>query len=114
MYAPLSREKSSKNTIINLLIKNQEYLNKSVCSQKTVLYETLKTVQKGPLQQENNTETFRIICSNRFEVLATTDNDDNDNDSKSGKSEKIVSKEFLRNDDVKNRKKIQVSCITNR
>ena len=114
MYAPLSREKSSKNTIINLLIKNQEYLNKSVCSQKTALHETLQTVQKGPLQQENNTKTFRIICSNRFEVFATTDNDDDDNDSKSGKSEKIVSKEFLRNDDVKNRKKIQVSCITNR
>ena len=71
----------------------------------------MKTVQKGPLQHENNTETFRIICSNRFEVLATTDNDDDDNDSKLGKSEKIMSKVFLRNDDVKNGKKKQVSCI---
>ena len=74
----------------------------------------MKTVQKGPLPQENKTEKFRIISSNRFEILATTDNDDDDNDSKSRKSEKIITEEFLRNGDVKNRTKIQKSCITNR
>ena len=74
----------------------------------------MKTVQKDPLPQENNTEKFRLICSNRFVILATTDNDDDDNDSKSRKSEKIITEEFLRNGDVKNRTKIQKSCITNR
>ena len=71
-------------------------------------------VQKGPLPQENNTEKFRIICSNHFEILATTDNDDDDNDSKSRKSEKIITEEFSRNGDLRNRTKIQESCITNR
>ena len=87
---------------------------KSVFNQKTALDETLKMVQKGPLPQENNTEKFRIICSNHFEILATTDNDDDDNDSKSRKSEKIITEEFLRNGDLRNRTKIQESCITNR
>ena len=110
------QENSSKNTIIQLLIKNQEYLNKSVCNRKSVLDvdETFKTVPKGPLKQGNNTETSRINCSNRFEVFSTTDDDD-DNDSKSGKSDNIVTEESLANDDVSNRKiKIQKSCITNR
>ena len=112
----LLQENSSKNTIIQLLIKNQEYLNKSVCNRKSVLDvdETFKTVPKGPLKQGNNTETSRINCSNRFEVFSTTDDDD-DNDSKSGKSDNIVTEESLANDDVSNRKiKIQKSCITNR
>ena len=87
---------------------------KSVFNQKTALDETLKMVQKGPLPQENNTEKFRIICSNHFEILATTDNDDDDNDSKSRKSEKIITEEFSRNGDLRNRTKIQESCITNR
>ena len=112
----LLQENSSKNTIIQLLIKNQEYLNKSVCNRKSVLDvdETFKTVPKGPLKQGNNTETSRINCSNRFEVFSTTDDDD-DNDSKSGKSDNIIVEESLTNDDVRNRKnKIQKSCITNR
>ena len=81
-----------KNTIIQLLIKNHIYLNKSDCNRKTVLDETLKTVPKAPLKQGNNTETFRINCSSRFGVLPTTDNDDDDddNDSKLGKSENIT------------------------
>ena len=41
-------ENSSKNTIIQLLIKYQEYLNKSVYN--TVSDETCKTVTKGPLK----------------------------------------------------------------
>ena len=112
----LLQEKSSKNTIIQLLIKNQEYLNQSVCNQKSVLDvdETFKTVPKGPLKQGNHTETFRINCSNCFEVFSTTDND-NDNDSKSGKSDNIITEESLTNDDVSNRKnKKQKNCITNR
>ena len=105
----------SKNTIVQLLVKNQEYLNKSVCNRKTVLNETFKTVPKGPLKQSNNTETFRINCSNRFEVLPTTDdNEDDDNDRKCEKSENNTTEEFLTNDDVMNRTKIQKSCITNR
>ena len=80
-----------KNTIIHLLTKNQEYLNKSVCNRKTVLHEIFKTVPKGSVKQGNNTETFRINCSNRFEVLSTIDDgDDDDNDSKSGKSENTI------------------------
>ena len=45
----------SKNTIIQLLIKIQEYLNKSVCNWKSVLDvdKTFKTVPKGPLKQGN-------------------------------------------------------------
>ena len=45
----------SKNTIIQLLIKIQEYLNKSVCNWKSVLGvdKTFKTVPKGPLKQGN-------------------------------------------------------------
>ena len=39
----LLQENLSKNTIIQLPIKNQEYLNKSVCN-------TFKTVTKGPLK----------------------------------------------------------------
>ena len=110
------RNNSSKNTIIQLLIKNQEYLSKSVCNRKSVLDvdETFKTVPKGPLKQENNTEISRINCSSRFEVFSTTDDDD-DNDSKSGKSDNIITEDSLTNDDVSNRKnKIQKSCITNR
>ena len=99
------QENSSKNTIIQLLIKNQEYLNKSVCNRKSVLDvdETFKTVPKGSLKEGNNTETSRINCRNRFEVFSTTD-DDNNNDSKSGKSDNIISEESLTNDDVSNRK----------
>ena len=111
----LLQENSSKNTIIQLLIKNQEYLNKSVCNRKSVLdvNETFKTVPKGPLKQENNTETSRIKCSNRFEVFSTTDDDDDD--SKSGKSDNIITEKSLTNDDVSNWKnKTQKSCITNR
>ena len=110
------QENSLKNTIIQLLIKNQEYLNKSVCNRKSVLDvdETFKMVPKGPLKQGNNTETSRINCSNRFEVFSTTNNDD-DNDSKSEKSDNIITEESLTNDDVSNRKnKIQKSCITDR
>ena len=101
----LLQENSSKNTIIQLLIKNQEYLNKSVCNRKSVLDvdETFKTVPKGSLKEGNNTETSRINCRNRFEVFSTTD-DDNNNDSKSGKSDNIISEESLTNDDVSNRK----------
>ena len=93
------QENSSKNTIIQLLIKNQEYLNKSVCNRKSVLDvdETFKTVPKGPLKQGNNTETSRINCSNRFEVFSTTDDDD-DNDSQSGKLDSIITEESLTND----------------
>ena len=98
------QENSSKNTIIKLLIKNQEYLNKSVCNQKSVLDvdETFKTVPKGPLKQGNHTETSRINCSNSFEVFSTTDDDDND--SKSSKSDNIITEESLANDNVSNRK----------
>ena len=111
----LLQENLSKNTIIQLLIKNQEYLNKSVCNGKTVLDETFKMVPKGPLKQENDTEKFRINNSNHFEVLSITDDDDDDdNDSKSGKLENTITEEFLTNDDVRNKKKIQRSCITNR
>ena len=115
----LLQEHSSKNTIIQLLIKNQEYLNKSVCNWKSLLDvdETFKTVPKGLLKQGNNTEISRISCSNRFEVFSTTDDDDDDDDdnSKSGKSDNIITEESLTNDDVRNRKnKIQKSCITNR
>ena len=53
------RENEKENTIINLLIKNQQYLNKSVCN--TASDETFKTVTKGPLKQGNNTETNTII-----------------------------------------------------
>ena len=49
-------------------------MNKSVRDVKTALDETIKTVSKGPLKQENNTETFRIYYSY---------DDDDDNDSKS-------------------------------
>ena len=64
----LLQENSLKNTILQLLIKNQEYLNKSVCNWKSVLDvdETFKTVPKGLLKQRNNTEISRISCSNRF------------------------------------------------
>ena len=87
----LLQENLPKNTIIHLLTKNQEYLNKSVCNLKTVLDEIFKTVPKGPVKQGNNTETFRINCSNRFEVLSTIDDgDDDNNDSKSGKSENTI------------------------
>ena len=67
----LLQENSSKNTIIQLLIKNQEYLNKSVCNRKSVLDvdETFETVPKGPLKQGNNTETSRINYNNRFVVF---------------------------------------------
>ena len=102
----LLQENLSKNTIIQLLIKNQEYLNKSVCNGKTVLDETFKMVPKDPLKQENDTEKFRINNSNRFEVLSITDDDDDDdNDSKSGKLENTITEEFLTNDDVRNKKK---------
>ena len=107
----LLQESWSKNTIIQLLIKNQEYLNKSVCNRKSVLDvdETFKTVPKVPLRQGSNTETSRINCSNRFEVFSTTD-DDGDNDSKTGKSDNIITEESSTNDDVRNRKnKIQKS-----
>ena len=98
----LLQKNSSKNTIIHiiqLLIKNQEYLSKSVCNRKSVLDvdETFKTVPKGPLKQGNNTETSRINCSNRFEVFSTTDDDD-DNDSQSGKLDSIITEESLTND----------------
>ena len=110
----LLQEKSSKNTIIQLLIKNHEYLNKSVCYRKIVLDETFKKVPQGPLKRGNNTGTFRINCSNRFEVLSTTEDDDDDgNESKSGKSESTIAEEFSANYDVRNRKKIQKSCISN-
>ena len=59
----------------------------------------------------NNTEIYRINCSNRFEVLSRTDVDD---DRKPGRSENSVTEEFLTNDDVRNRTKIQKSCIANR
>ena len=109
------QENSSKNAIIQLLIKNQEYLNKSVCNWKSVLDvdEIFKTVPKGPLKQGNNTETSRINCCYHFEVFSRTDNDDN-NDSKSRKSDNIITEESLTNDDVSNSKnKTQKSCITN-
>ena len=112
----LLQENSSKNTIIQLLTKNQEYLNKSVCNRKSVLDvgETFKKVLKGPLKEGSNTETSRINYSNCFEVFSTTENDD-DNDSESGKSDNIISEESLTNNYVRNRKnKIQKSCITNR
>ena len=111
----LLQENSSKNAIIQLLIKNQEYLNKSVCNWKSVLDvdEIFKTVPKSPLKQGNNTETSRINCSYRFEVFSRTDDDDN-NDSKSRKSDNIITEESFTNDDVSNRKnKTQKSCITN-
>ena len=112
----LLQENSSKNTIIQLLTKNQEYLNKSVCNRKSVLDvgETFKKVSKGLLKEGSNTETSRINYSNCFEVFSTTENDD-DNDSESEKSENIITEESLTNDDVRNRKnKIKKSCITNR
>ena len=112
----LLQENSSKNTIIQLLTKNQEYLNKSVCNRKSVLDvgETFKKVSKGPLKEGSNTETSRINYSNCFEVFSTTENDD-DNDSESEKSENIITEVSLTNDDVRNRKnKIKKSCITNR
>ena len=62
-------------------------MNKSVRDVKTVLDETIKTVSKGPLKQENKTETFRIYYSYLFEAFSTTYNDDDDNDSKSGNQE---------------------------
>ena len=62
-------------------------MNKSVRDVKTVLDETIKTVSKGPLKQENKTETFRIYYSYLFEVFSTTYNDDDDNDSKLGNQE---------------------------
>ena len=77
----LLQKNSSNNTIVQLLIKNQEYLNKSVCN--TVSDETFRTVTKGPLKQGNNIEVSKINCRNRFEVLSTKDDDDDDdNDSK--------------------------------
>ena len=61
----LLQENSSKNTIIQLPIKIQEYLNKSVCNRKSVLDvgETFKTVPECSLKEGNNTETSRINCS---------------------------------------------------
>lgn len=101
------QENLSKNTIIQLLIKNQECLNKSVCNRKTILGEKFKTVPKCRLEQGNNTERFRINCSNLFEVcpqqrMIMTVNQENQKS------------EFLTNDDVRNRKKSHKSCITNR
>ena len=91
---------------LQLLLKNQEYLHKSICNQKTVLDQTIKTIPKGSLKQGKSTVTFRRNCSNRFEVLATTDddddNDDDGDDSKSGKSENIITEEFW----TKNTKKL--------
>ena len=75
----LLQKNPSKNTIVQLLIKNQEYLNKSVCN--TVSDETFKTVTKGPLKQGNNIEMSKINCRNPFEVLFKIDDDD-ENDSK--------------------------------
>ena len=109
----LLEESSWKNTIIQLLIKNQEYLNKLVCHRKTVLDETSRMVPKGPFKQGSNTETSRINYSNGFQVLSKTD-DDNDNDNKSGKSDNTIIEDFLTNCDVRNWKKIQKSCITNK
>ena len=100
----------TKNTTIQLLIKNQEYLNISVCN--TVSDETFKMVTKGPLKQGNNIEISKINCRNHFEVLPTTDDDNND--SKLGKLENTIIDNFLTNDDAKNKKKIQKSCIINR
>ena len=109
----LLEESSWKNTIIQLLIKNQEYLNKLVCHRKTVLDETSRMVPKGPFKQGSNTETSRINYSNGFQVLSKTDGD-NDNDNKSGKSDNTITEDFLTNCDVRNWKKIQKSCITNK
>ena len=55
----LLQEDLSKNTIVQLLIKNQEHLNKSVCNRKSVLdiEKAFQTVPKGPLKKGNNTET---------------------------------------------------------
>ena len=91
----------TKNTTIQLLIKNQEYLNISVCN--TVSDETFKMVTKGPLKQGNNIEISEINCRNHFEVLPTTDDDNND--SKLGKLENTIIDNFLTNDDAKNKKK---------
>ena len=92
----LLQENSSKNTIIQLLLKNKEYLNKSVCNWKVALDEIFKTVTKGLLKQGNNTETSRINCSDRFEFLSTTDNDNDDDDnSKSRQSDNTITEEFL-------------------
>ena len=44
---------------------------------------------KGSHKQKNNTKTFRINYSISFEVLSTTDHDD-ENDSKSKKSENTI------------------------
>ena len=90
----LLQENSSKNTIIQLFLKNQEYLNKSVCNWKAALDEIFKTVTKGLLKQGNNTETSRINCSDRFEFLSTTDNDNDDDDnSKSRQSDNTITEE---------------------
>ena len=70
-------------------------------------------VPKGPFKQVNNTKTSIINCSNHFEVLSITD-DDNDIDGKSGISENMITEEFLTSDGVRNSNKIQKSCITNR
>ena len=107
----LLQENSSKNTI-----ENQECLKKPVCNQiaVTVLDETFKTVPKGPLKQENKMKTFRIKCNKHFEIFSTTDNDGDDHKIKSGKSENTITENYLTNDDVSNRKKVQKSCITNR
>ena len=99
------QENLSKNTIIQLLIKNQG-LNKSVCNRKTILDEKFKTVTKCPLEQGNNTERFRINCSNLFEVcpqqrMIMTVNQENQKS------------ELSTNDALRNRKKIR-NCITNR
>ena len=107
------QENSSKNTIIQLLIKNKEYLNKS--DSDTVSDETFKTVTKGPLKQGNNIEISKINCWKRFEVLSTTDVDDNDESySRSGKLDNTIINEFLTNDNERNKKKIQQSCITSK
>ena len=98
-------ENLPENSIIQLLIKNQEYLDNLVWNRKTVIDKTFKTTQKGPLKQGNNSETFRINCSNHLVVLSTTDDDDNDdNVSKSGKPDNTITEKFLTNHDVRNKK----------
>ena len=44
----LLQENSSEIIMIQLLIKSQEYLKKSVCNRRTVSDEIFKTVTKGP------------------------------------------------------------------
>ena len=106
----LLQENSSKNTTMQLLSKNQEYLNKSVCN--TLSDETFKTVTKGPLKQGNNIEISKINCRNRFEVLSTTDDDDgDDNDSKSEKIDNTIINDFLIMREIRKKQK---GCITNR